>query len=121
MESNPDFSDVTVSERPKNQYMKAEVVNVTMGTRQEVYDLDEDSELEYGDLDDQIVQIEALAEYKGNEFTIYENIRFYENPSDRSRFGQYINEYGTPEKEQEVQVNFDNEGNGQIANIRKDM
>lgn len=118
MEQNPDFSDVEVSERPKNVTAEATVVNVVKGSRSELYpDTDEDS-LKYGSMDDELIQLELNVQHKGHTITIYEDMAFYQNPSDRSMFGQYINRYGSPEAGQNVDVTFDDDGEAQVVGIR---
>lgn len=120
METNPNFEDVTVSERPQNQTIQGKVVSVIKATRQELYEVESEEDLMYDNqsLDDEIVQIEVVAEHKGHEFTVYEDLRFYENPSDRSKFGAFIKRYGKPEEGLEVTVDFDEDGEGQVVGIR---
>jgi len=118
MENNPNFDNIEVSERPKNKTKTGEIVSVIKATRKELYNLDDDAQPKFGSLDDEIVQLEALVEHKGHEFTVYEDLRFYENPSDRSMFGRFINRYGTPEKGLEVNIDFDGDGEGKVVGIR---
>ena len=118
MESNPNLENVEVSERPKNTTIQGQILNVIKGTRQELYDLDDDHEPKYGSLDDERLQLEIEVEYQGSTITVYEDMSFYENPSDRSMFGQFINRYGTPQTDLEVEVTFDHEGNAQVVGIR---
>lgn len=118
MQNNPDFSDVNVSERPEDTIKEGTVQNVIKGQRGELYDVDPEN-LKYGSIDDELVQIEVLVQHRGHEFTVYEDMTFYESPSDRSMFGSYINKYGAPVQGQEVKVDFDEEGNAQIRGIRQ--
>lgn len=119
MENNPDFSDIDVSERPQDAIKDGEVQSVSKGQRGELYDV-EQKNLKYGSVEDELVQIEVLVEHRGHEFTVYEDMSFYESPSDRSMFGAYINRYGTPKKGQDVRIDFDEEGEATIRGIRQD-
>jgi len=119
MKNNPDFSDVEVSERAQNAIKDGVVQSVSKGQRGELYDV-EQKDLKYGSGEDELVQIEVLVLHKGHEFTVYEDMSFYESPSDRSMFGAYINKYGAPEKGQDVKIDFDEEGEATIKGIRQD-
>lgn len=119
MEQNPDLDDLNVSERPKDDIKEGEVVNVVKGTRRAIFEPEDDSsELEYGSWDDELLQLEIEVEHEGDTFPVYDTIRFYQNPSDRTALGQYINKYGAPTPEQEIKVDFDDDGNAQVRGIR---
>lgn len=115
MEADPDLSDVEVHTRPKNHVAQGTIVTVAKMTRAEVFDLDEDEEPKYGDRSDEYIHIEAEIEVEGREYTIVEDMRFYEQPSDRSEFGAFIQKYGAPERGLEVTIQFDKEGEAEIV------
>lgn len=115
METNPDLGDIEVADRPKNHTTTGNVTQVVLGTRAELYELDDDEEPKYGSRDDRLLNLEVEVEVKGDTFTIFEDMRYYENPSDRSTIGKYVKRYGTPEAGQEVTVDFDDEGDAKIV------
>lgn len=113
-ETEPTFDDVEVTEIPKNDQKDAKVVRVEKGTIRELWDVKDDSNFEYGSIDDVIVQITAIVEYNGKEIEVQDNFRFYEQPTDRTDFGKYLQRYGKPKKGQEVTFDFDKDGNASL-------
>lgn len=115
MESNPNLGDIDVTKRPKNQTTNGTVLKVQKGTRAEMYNLEDGEEPTYGDREDELLSLTVETTVNGTEFMVYEDIRFYDNPSDRSDLGKYVNRYGVPETGQEVTVDFDSEGNVSVV------
>lgn len=115
MESNPDLTGTNVTERPKGVTADGNVVEVLKGSRKELYDLEDDAELKYGNLDDAMLRVEVEISDEVDEFTVYYDMAYYEEPSDRSDFGKYINMYGVPEPGQEVTVKFDSDGDAEVV------
>jgi len=118
METEPNFDDVEVTERPQNTTKTGTVTNVIKGTRQEIYDLEDGEELEYGEMDDVLVQIVAEVEHEGDTIEVQDSVAYYDSPSLQSAFGKYINRYGKPESGQEVDFTFDDDGRAKVVGIR---
>lgn len=119
METNPSFDDVEVTERPQNATKSGEITQVIKGTRQEIYDLEDDEELEYGEMDDELVQVLGEVEHKGTKVQVQDSMAFYESPTTNSAFGKFLNRYGKPEKGLKVDWTFDDNGRAKIVGIRQ--
>lgn len=122
-ETNPDFGDVDVSERPTDEIKDAHVVEVVKGTRAEIFlddetDVADADEPQYGEWSDELVQVELEVETEDGSLTVYDTLRYYDNPSDRSAFGKYVNKYGAPSQGQSVKVDFDSDGEAEVRGIR---
>lgn len=105
-----------VSSRPKETAVDdCEVTAVRRGTREDFYPETEEADLEYGSMDDEMVQIEVEVDHEGETIPVTDDMRFYENLTDRTHLGRYVQKYGAPEKGQSVTVEFDEEGNGSIV------
>lgn len=115
MEDNPQLDDIEVTESPKNQTTEGNVVQIQKGTRKEVFNMEDGAEPEYGELDDEYLVFEIETEVNGTEYTVREPIRFYDQPSDRSKFGKFVKRYGQPEAGMTVTVDFDEEGETDIV------
>jgi len=117
MKKNPELDDVQVAQRPTNATVKGTVQEVRVGTIEEMWDVEDDTDLNGLEMDDKRVQIEAKVEYDDSTFVFEADYPFHENPSSNTRFGQYINRWGTPTEGQEITVDFDNESNGTVVGV----
>lgn len=115
MTEEHDSLDYEVADRPEKETKKGEVVAIRTGARQEFYEPNEDGEYRYGDASDPMLQI--VAEYEHDGATLQETFTFrdYDSPDPRSNLGKYVKRYGSPEKGQEVNIDFDENGYGSVV------
>lgn len=123
MEENPELGDTEVSERPKEVIKEGTVVKVVKGTRAEIFlddetDVAEADDPQYGSWADELIQLEIEVETADGILTVYDSFNYYESPSDRSAFGQYVNKFGAPSQGQSVKIDFDDEGEASVRGIR---
>lgn len=119
VQNNPDLSDVEPTAMPKNTTVEATIEGWTVGTIGELWDNAEEVVENNEDmtLDNQRLQIHTVVSYEGNEFEFTEDIPYYEQPTDRTSMGRFLQQY-TLEKGVTVEVHYDNDGKGQIVGIR---
>lgn len=121
MKQNPEL-DNNVVERPRNEVTEGTIEAVRLGTIKELWEYeDEEEDLpEWANLDDQRLQIDIEVEYGDKTFVVTDDIAYYDEPTDGTAFGKFIQRYdGTPEQGMSVDVNFDEDGNGSIVGIRE--
>lgn len=119
MEQNPSFDDMDVTERPESTVKSGKTTQVVKGTRQELFDLDDDAELDYGELDDVLIRIEGVVEHEGAKIEVDDTIRFYDEPTSQTALGRFKKRYDSwPEADLDVEWNFDENGQAQIVGLR---
>lgn len=111
---NPDLNSDQVVDLPKQEYVEAEIVNVVLGTREELQDVDEDDLPDWASLDDQLIQLELEHEYEGNTVSEIISMKYYENPDPRSNYGQFLSEYGSPKAGTTVTLDYDSNSDCEI-------
>lgn len=110
MEQNPDFSDVEEVQRPKDTVKEAEITGVVKAPAHEIFELEDDEEPRYGDRDDEFIQIEAVVDHEGEDITVVDSFKFYENYSPSSTMGKFFERYDAPVEGKTIKFDFDNEG-----------
>lgn len=107
--------DVDVQDRPQNTTKSGKVKEINTGERQEFYEPNEDGEYEYGHKKDEMVEIVTEVEHEGVEVESSDIYRYYSDPHPRSSLGRFLNRYGTLEVGQDVDVQFDSDGFGEVV------
>lgn len=115
MEVDPDLDGVNVKDLPQGETLEGEVSEIAKGERQEFYDPNEDGEYRFGEAEDVMLQFEIEVNYNGDKVVVYETVTYDENPDPRSNLGQIINRYGVPEVGDQVNVDFDKDGRGEMV------
>ena len=116
MDMNPDLGNPEVVDSPKGVTVEGEITEVVLGSRAEVYNLDDGEQPKYGQRDDQIINYKVNVVHDGTEYTVYDSFPYYDSPSDRSSYGKFIGKYDKPPQQgATVTVSYDLEGNGEVV------
>ena len=115
MTEEHDSIDLDVQDRPERTTKSAEITAIRTGARQEFYDPEDDGEYKYGSASDPMIQIVLEYEHDGAELEETQVFRYYDNPDPRSNLGKFVKRYGAPEKGLEVNIDFDENGQGSIV------
>lgn len=115
MEQNPDLGTVDVTQYPERTTVKGVVKRFRTGTVKELWNVDSEQDLNGIELTDERIQLDIECEYDGNTFEITADYPFYQDPSSNTKFGRFIQRWGMPEVDQEVSVDFDDDGNGTVV------
>lgn len=119
MEEQPDLSETDVVDNPRSKSLTGTIETWRIGTVEEIWDLDEDTEIpEEISRKDQRLEVDVVVQHKGQELVFSENMPFYDEPTDKTKMGKLLNEYGL-EKDQEIDVRYDSDANPSITGIQE--
>lgn len=110
-----DSLEFDVQEAPQDEKVKGSVVEITVGTRAEIFNMEEGESPRYGDRDDRMVQVEVESTYDGESYTTFDTFSFPETVTSNHDLGKYTEKYGNPEEGQSVVVRFDEDGQSSIV------